>query len=39
VLKEIEENVFLASFLQSFLFYDQFVNDLQFKSNYGKIVS
>ena len=33
------ENVFLTSFLQSFSFYDQFVNDLQFKSNYGKIVS
>ena len=39
VLKEIEENVLLTSFLQSFSFYYQFVNDLQFKSNYGKIVS
>ncbi len=38
-LKEIEEKVFLTRFLKSFSFYYQFVNDLQFKSNYGKIVS
>lgn len=38
-VEKIEEKVFLASFLQSFSFYYQFVNDLQFKSNYGKIVS
>ncbi|EGU70664.1 hypothetical protein HMPREF9959_1644 [Streptococcus mitis SK569] len=39
MLKEIEEKVLFTSFLQSFSFYHQFVNDLQFKSNYGKIVS
>ncbi|QBZ13317.1 hypothetical protein SK637_00780 [Streptococcus mitis] len=39
MFKEIEEKVFLTSFLQSFSFHYQFVNDLQFKSNYGKIVS
>jgi len=39
VLKEIEEKVFVTRFLRSFSFYDQFVNDLQFKANYGKIVS
>ncbi|ANO36688.1 hypothetical protein SPAR143_0827 [Streptococcus pneumoniae NP070] len=39
MLKEIEENGFVTCFLRSFSFYYQFVNDLQFESNYGKIVS
>ncbi|ETS89363.1 hypothetical protein HMPREF1513_1129 [Streptococcus sp. BS29a] len=37
-MKEIEEKVLLTSFLQSFSFDHHFVNDLQFKPNYGKIV-
>jgi len=37
-LKDIEEKVFLTWFFQSFSFDHHFVNDLQFKPNYGKIV-
>ncbi|EFO01978.1 hypothetical protein SMSK23_1405 [Streptococcus oralis ATCC 35037] len=37
-MKEIEEKVFLTRILQSFSFDHHFVNDLQFKPNYGKIV-
>ena len=37
--KRLKKRFYILAFFNLFSFYDQFVNDLQFKSNYGKIVS